>query len=333
MTMRLPNGFGSVYKLSGNRRKPYAAVLTYGMDDEGKYKRRYLGYAVTKKEAMTMLAEYHNKPFNVEERTITLLELWERWKNHRIASGKNFPSNYKSTRKHLSKLHNTKFIDIRPSDLQDVINSLNPPSAHIMKSVMNMMYKYARYIDIIQANYADSIDIPIIEDSTMHKPFTNKEIESLLAFRDNDIAMFAYVSIYTGMRPSEIIIMKRDDVHIEKRYMSGGMKTPKGKNRIIPIHEKIVPIIQEWYDVGKPLLYTNHKNYADMLRDWHNTKIPAIENHLPHDGRHTCTTKLDDAGTNKKIQKLILGHTSKDIEERVYTHKTIQQLIDAINKI
>jgi hypothetical protein len=26
--MRLPNGYGSVYKLSGNRRRPYIAVVT-----------------------------------------------------------------------------------------------------------------------------------------------------------------------------------------------------------------------------------------------------------------------------------------------------------------
>ena len=26
--MKLPNGFGSVYKLSGNRRKPYRAIVT-----------------------------------------------------------------------------------------------------------------------------------------------------------------------------------------------------------------------------------------------------------------------------------------------------------------
>lgn len=34
-----------------------------------------------------------------------------------------------------------------------------------------------------------------------------------------------------------------------------------------------------------------------------------------------------------KIRQQILGHTSKDIINRVYTHKTIQQLIDAINRL
>lgn len=30
--MRLPNGFGSVTKLSGNRRRPYAAKITTGYE-------------------------------------------------------------------------------------------------------------------------------------------------------------------------------------------------------------------------------------------------------------------------------------------------------------
>lgn len=31
--MRLPNGYGSVYKLSGNRRNPYAARITIDWEE------------------------------------------------------------------------------------------------------------------------------------------------------------------------------------------------------------------------------------------------------------------------------------------------------------
>lgn len=55
--------------------------------------------------------------------------------------------------------------------------------------------------------------------------------------------------------------------------------------------------------------------------------------HLPHDGRHTCATLLDNADVNKTIVKKILGHAGDDVTEKVYTHKTIQQLVEAINLI
>ena len=38
--MKLPNGFGSVYKLSGNRRNPYRAIVTVRWqidNDTGRY--------------------------------------------------------------------------------------------------------------------------------------------------------------------------------------------------------------------------------------------------------------------------------------------------------
>ena len=51
------------------------------------------------------------------------------------------------------------------------------------------------------------------------------------------------------------------------------------------------------------------------------------------DGRHTCASLLDDKDVNVKIKKLILGHASSDVTERVYTHKTLEQLLEAINLI
>jgi integrase len=56
-------------------------------------------------------------------------------------------------------------------------------------------------------------------------------------------------------------------------------------------------------------------------------------NHLPHDCRHTCATLLANADVDKKIIQLILGHRSQDITDRVYTHKTLSQLIDAVNRL
>ena len=38
--MKLPNGYGSVYKLSGKRRKPYVSVISTGLDQYGKRLRK-----------------------------------------------------------------------------------------------------------------------------------------------------------------------------------------------------------------------------------------------------------------------------------------------------
>lgn len=63
--MRHQNGFGSIHKLGGNRRKPYAVRITVGWKD-GKQVRKYLGFYKTQPEALLALAEYHKGEFDID---------------------------------------------------------------------------------------------------------------------------------------------------------------------------------------------------------------------------------------------------------------------------
>jgi len=53
----------------------------------------------------------------------------------------------------------------------------------------------------------------------------------------------------------------------------------------------------------------------------------------PHECRHTFRSQLDSAGANKVCIDLMMGHKSKGTSERVYTHKTIQELKENIELI
>ena len=76
--MRLPNGYGSVYKLSGNRRKPWAARKTVGFNDKGQPIYIYVGYYKTRGEALQGLAEYNGYNLFANPSTVTLRALYER---------------------------------------------------------------------------------------------------------------------------------------------------------------------------------------------------------------------------------------------------------------
>lgn len=61
--MKLPNSYGSVIKLDGKRRKPYAVRISKLVeDDTGKVKRKYtyLAYFAKPEMAYTYLAEYNS---------------------------------------------------------------------------------------------------------------------------------------------------------------------------------------------------------------------------------------------------------------------------------
>ena len=53
----------------------------------------------------------------------------------------------------------------------------------------------------------------------------------------------------------------------------------------------------------------------------------------PHECRHTFESMLDSAGANRKCIDLMMGHVSKDTGNRVYNHKTLEELKTAIELI
>lgn len=74
--MRKPNGFGSIKKLSGNRRRPYIYVIT-GPDG----KRQALAYFENQTEAEIYQADYVKEHFHrsLPGHKVTFAELFYRW--------------------------------------------------------------------------------------------------------------------------------------------------------------------------------------------------------------------------------------------------------------
>ena len=63
---------------------------------------------------------------------------------------------------------------------------------------------------------------------------------------------------------------------------------------------------------------------------WRNIMSFLNINHTPHECRHTFRSLLDSAGANKVCIDLMMGHKSTGTGERIYTHKTIEELRQAL---
>ena len=339
--MRLPNGYGSIYKIGGKRRKPFAVRITTGWADNGKQIIKYLGTFRTRAEALAFLKEYNDNPYDAYARHLTFADIYKKWAAWKYKDD-DISNSYISAYKWAAALHDKPFLDLRPDDLQAAVDQCGKgySTKKNIKILCNQLYKYAMRIEITNTNYSQFIILPAATLSRVHKPFTQPEIKTLREHTGDIGVRYALIYIYTGLRPSELLRIKRENVFIDKQYMLGGMKTAAGKNRIIPIARKIMPFIADMYRDGGEYLALSQKDKKplftyDRLRShvWERSPILSKMDHLPHDGRHTCATLLSDADINKKTIQLILGHASKDITDKVYTHETIEQLIEAINKI
>lgn len=77
-------------------------------------------------------------------------------------------------------------------------------------------------------------------------------------------------------------------------------------------------------------LYLQKFSQANYYKCWGEVMEKIGADKTPHEARHTFETLLDNAKGNRKCIDMLMGHKSKDVGNRVYNHKTIEQLRDTI---
>lgn len=346
--MRNPNGWGTVQKLPGNRRRPYRAYITAGWeaDEDGKSRqiRKTIGYYATREEAMTALADYNADPYALDD-AITFSELYEKW------SAEKFPTisdsnvkGYQASYNTCTSLYDMRFCEIRRAHLQGVVDTCGKayPTLRKIKVLFGQLYEYAVQNDICDKDYSDFVDIarhkPKSTES-IHKPFSAEEIERLW----ENLPRSPYIGIiiimlYSGVRIGEMCALKKENVHMDERYFDViESKTASGIRRV-PIAEKTLPLWLHWMNLpGEYVLQKPDGGGMDThtYREVYFVKpLAQLDmDHLPHDTRHTCVSLLVKAGVDKVLIQRIVGHKGTDVTDNVYTHFEIAQLVEAINKI
>lgn len=345
--MRLPNGYGSVHKLSGNRRNPWRVRITTGWaEDDERQLYKTIGYYPTRSEALNALSDYHKNPYDISK-TITFSELYQKWSSEKYGSiSKSNENGYKASYAVCSSLYNMQFVTIRKNHLQGVIDNCgkNYPTLRKLKVLFNQLFKYAMENDVCDKDYSQFVDIVKHKEKSKeekHKPFTDAEIQKLWAMEGrNEYISIILMLIYSGCRISELLDLKKVNVHISEQYFDiVAAKTDSGIRKV-PIADKVKHFYEQWLhkNDSEYLLsnstgthfsyYTYKENYWDSLM-----RELSFE-HLPHDTRHTTVSMLAKADVNQTVIKRIVGHSgAMNLTEKVYTHFEIQQLIDAINLI
>lgn len=323
--MKFPVGYGSVYKLSGKRRKPYVVMITKGWTDEGKQIKKILGYTSTKKEGVELLEKYHINPFNLDETRTTFEDIYNKWYQWKFKDNDlSYKSEvrYSNAYRYYSSIKDIPFIDINILMIQDILDKCDKGyhTKSDIKSLFCQLYEYSKVLNLpVKPISTKYLKIGTFKKSTLHKPFTEEEINTLWNNR-NAIVDLILINIYTGMRPTELL--KPKEVHPD--FIISGIKTVSGIDRQIPLHERIKPLMASY---PPKIAYSTYKRHFKEEMD----KLGM--DHTPHDCRHTFATRCDLYGVNDLVVKLVLGHKVDDITKGIYTHKDLQEMVKEINKI
>lgn len=342
--MRNPNGYGGVSKLPGNRRRPWRVRITASRAG-GKQQYQTVGYYATREEAMIALAEYNKHPYDLDLR-ITFAEVYEKWSASKFEtiSASNV-NGYKASYNVCEPLYNMVFADIRLIHLQSVVDTCgkNYPTLRKLTSLFSQLYDYAMKHEICEKDYAQYVDIAHHKEKIVepkHVRFTSDEINRLWANHGrNDYVTVILMLIYCGVRISELLELKKTDVHLSERYFNVIASKTEAGIRVVPIAAKTLPFFEHWMSTPGPYLIPGvqnpHMSYHTFFRSYWEPLMDELKmSHLPHDTRHTTISLMAEKNINPTIIKRIVGHAgAMSLTERVYTHFEIKELIDAIDQI
>ena len=343
--MRLPNGYGSVVKLSGNRRRPYVARKTKDRSSTGQTY-DIIGYFETKEDALQALADSNRNAISMDQANITLEDLYTQWyAQQEDLVGDSSLEGYRTAWRHFAQLYNKRFRDIKKSHIQAIVDGLrgsySKSAMTKVKMLMTMLMDYAMADDIVDKNYAKLVRIPRKEESKKES-FTDAEVKRLFANDADPWIQSILILIYTGMRIAELLSLTKFNVDLKQNVIVGGLKTDAGKDRIIPIHKKILPYVKSLYEKSSGPLIELTGETIKLKTDNYRRKYyyPALqkakiakERHSPHACRYTFALMLERSGVTQLQAQKLLGHADYATTANVYTNPDTKMLREAINKI
>jgi len=364
---KLPNGFGSIKKLSGTRSNPYAVYppTTEFNDNGSPVTPKALCYVSDWYTGFYALMEYKNGTFNPD--VFVHSEIRESEKNNNIINkiiasynrknlgdrekktfsdvynmyythkyerpnGREYSQESKdSTRaafKNCSSLHDHVFTDITAEQLQKNLDDC--PLKHSSKELILSLYK-----QMYKFAYSNNLcDRDISIGITINIP---DDDEPGVPFSEEEINIIWSNSTDNTILQGALIMIysgfriaayKNLVIDMENQYFKGGVKTAAGKERCVPFNKLIIPLINPQLELFNFSKAKFRKTFEAELE-----KI-GINGHTPHDCRHTFSWLCDKYKIDTLSKKMLMGHAiGKDITDSKYGHRTLDELRTEINKI
>lgn len=227
----------------------------------------------------------------------------------------------------------------------------NKANSSILRSVSSLrkFFQYLAQEKIIEKDPMLLIDTPK-KKQYLPQVLTKEEVEKLLhspntgqvlGLRDRAMLELMYA---TGLRISEIINLKLEDLHLTM----GTLQTlGKGhKERIVPVGDEAIKWVNRYLEEARPkLLKQKRSNYLflnfhgnNLTRQgvWKNLKAEVRKagiqkNITPHTLRHSFATHILENGADLRIVQELLGHADISTTQ-IYTHLSNKQLADIYNR-
>ena len=202
--------------------------------------------------------------------------------------------------------------------------------------------------DVLNKNYAAFVTV----QKTAKRPietFTVEEIAKINALatdgadadRWTQTAKLTMIFLFTGMRITELFTLPLANVHLDSAvpYIQGGIKTEAGRNRIIPLHQRILPYVQFFagHAAGDLLVSGfcgNQKANGWRARDYKGMlEFLGIPYKVPHNTRKTMATNAAQAGVDQLALAKLMGWADLEVGNKYYIAPDVAYLAGEMDKL
>ncbi len=222
--------------------------------------------------------------------------------------------------------------------------SLQAKSVNRKVSAVRAFYRYKLKIKELSVNPTLTLHAPKIPKK-LPQYVDQKDMEHLFAdipfedtfegLRDRTILELFYA---TGMRLSELLNLKIQDIHLQDNTIK--VLGKRNKERLVPFGNRLSELLTMYLgNLEKKFVEGTKNNYIFVTANGEQLypkavyrivrkyldMVTTIDKRSPHVIRHTFATHLLNNGADLNAIKTILGHSSLAATQ-VYTHNSIEKL-------
>ncbi|MBO8161275.1 MAG: tyrosine-type recombinase/integrase [Thermosipho sp. (in: Bacteria)] len=280
-----------------------------------------------------------------------ILENFSDYLEHVRRHSENTVKAYLKDVRKLLKYLNKDIKNITRKDIEEFLKALSkgevigisPRETTISRyiSSLSTFFNYLELSGFISSSPMERIKHPRIRRK-IPDFLTEEEVKKLIESFDeeNELKNKTAISLlyYGGLRISELCNMRVSDISFIPPFLRVQMGKGR-KDRLVPLPDKVVPLLQKYIDSFKPKLYlfengNKHVHPSTVFR-WvkEGVKRAGIKKDVhPHTLRHSYATHLIRKGVNIKVVQELLGHTNLSTTS-IYLHVADQEKFDAVRKL
>jgi len=227
-------------------------------------------------------------------------------------------------------------------------SGLSPRTTARIISSVRTFYRFLVLDRAVKTNPVENLSSPkawlslpkVLKVSEVEHLLNQPEEGKIRGLRDKSMMELLYA---TGLRVSELIKLKRDDLNFEDGFLICWGKG--GKQRVVPIGGSALQALKTYLESSRPRLLKGRSEFVFLSQQgkpftrqgfWkvlkgYAKKAGLEKNVSPHTLRHSFATHLLERGADLRSVQSMLGH-SQITTTQIYTHVSRRRLKKVYDK-